>query len=77
MADITQGELVRDIILAMEKIKQLEADNHNLECQVRIWKEKYEEMWLSNKIQMSRIVEYRRIIEHYEDGAPLYVQKDS
>lgn len=77
MADITQEQLIKDLKLAMAKIKKLEADNHNLECQIRIWKEKYEEMWLSNKIQMSRIVEYRRIIEHYEDGAPLYAQKDS
>ena len=69
-------DLQEDLKLAMTAISKLKAENHDLQCQVRILKEKNEELWLSNKLQMSKIVEYRRIIEHYEDGAPLYVPQD-
>lgn len=69
-------DLVTDLSIAMRKIKAQESKIHDLECKIRILQEKNEELWLSNKIQMSKIVEYRRLIEHYEDGAPLYVQRD-
>ena len=66
--------MVTDLELAVKKIKELKAENKDLKCQLRIMTEKYEDAWYQNKLQMSKIVEYRRLIEHYEDGAPLYVQ---
>lgn len=56
-----------------KKFSELEAENKNLKCQLRIMTDKYNEMWYENKLQMSTIVKYRRLIEHYEDGAPNYV----
>lgn len=57
----------------LAEIESLKAENRNLKCQLRIMTEKYEDAWFQNKLQMSKIVEYRRKIEHYEDGAPDYV----
>lgn len=73
MAEI---ELANDFILALKKIDELKAENRNLRCQIGILQEKYDDLWLTNKYQMSKIVEYRRKIEHYEDGAPMYVQEE-
>ena len=70
-------ELQNDFKIAMGKIKELQRENNSLRSQNKILKEKYEDLWVQNKLQMSKIVEYRRLIEHYEDGAPLYVQVDS
>lgn len=69
-------KLAEDFNIAMKKIESLKRENRDLRRQVENLKRKNEELWLSNKIQMSKIVEYRRKIEHYEDGAPLYVPKD-
>ena len=74
MAEI---ELANDFILALKKIDELKAENRNLRCQLGILQEKYDDLWLTNKYQMSKIVEYRRKIEHYEDGAPMYVPSDT
>ena len=65
-----------DLIIAMRKMKAQEAEIKNLKCQLRNLQAKYDDLWISNKMQMSKIVEYRRVLEHYEDGAPLYVQRD-
>lgn len=73
MAEI---ELANDFILALKKIDELKAENRNLRCQLGILQEKYDDLWLTNKYQMSKIVEYRRKIEHYEDGAPMYVREE-
>lgn len=73
MAEI---ELANDFILALKKIDELKAENRNLRCQIGILQEKYDDLWLTNKYQMSKIVEYRRKIEHYEDGAPMYVREE-
>lgn len=71
-----ESDLFNDLKLAIKKIEGLRAENHDLQCQIKILKEKNEELWLSNKLQMSKIVEYRRRLEHYEDGAPNYVPND-
>lgn len=71
-----QADLLNDIKLATKKIDELKAENHNLKCQIRILTEKNEDLWYQNKLQMSKIVEYRRKLEHYEDGAPMYVPND-
>ena len=73
MAEI---ELANDFILALKKMDELKAENRNLRCQIGILQEKYDDLWLTNKYQMSKIVEYRRKIEHYEDGAPMYVREE-
>ena len=73
MAEI---ELANDFILSLKKIDELKAENRNLRCQLGILQEKYDDLWLTNKYQMSKIVEYRRKIEHYEDGAPMYVREE-
>ena len=73
-SELPEQALVTDLELAVKKIKELKAENKDLKCQLRIMTEKYEDAWYQNKLQMSKIVEYRRLIEHYEDGAPLYVQ---
>ena len=70
-------DMSADFILALKKIDELKAENRNLKCQLGILKEKYDDLWLSHKYQMSKIVEYRRKLEHYEDGAPMYVQEES
>ena len=70
-------ELLNDFRIVSEKVKELQRENNSLRSQNKILKEKYEDLWVQNKLQMSKIVEYRRLIEHYEDGAPLYVQVDS
>ena len=69
-------ELYNDLKLAMNQIEALKAENRNLKCKIAILKDKNEELSLSNKIQMSKIVEYRRKLEHYEDGAPMFVPVD-
>ena len=74
--EITMEDLADGLDKALKKVEELKAENKNLTCQLRIMREKYEEQWLANKLQMSKIVEYRRIIEHYEDGAPMYVPQD-
>ena len=74
---MAESDIKSDLVIAMRKIKAQEAEIRNLKCQLRIAQEKYDDLWITNKIQMSKIVEYRRLIEHYEDGAPLYVQRDS
>lgn len=51
----------------------LEEENHNLKCQIRILQDKVKALDYENKLKMSDIVRYRRLIEHYEDGAPNYV----
>ena len=66
---MTYGELV---VYANECEKLVE-ENRNLKCQLRIMQQKYEDMWYENKLQQTTIVKYRRLIEHYEDGAPNYV----
>lgn len=70
---MVESDIKSDLVIAMRKIKAQEAEIHNLKCQLSIMQEKYDDLWITNKIQMSKIVEYRRLIEHYEDGAPLYV----
>lgn len=62
-----------ELLAVAQKSLELEAENKNLKCQLRIMTDKYNEMWYENKLQMSTIVKYRRLIEHYEDGAPNYV----
>lgn len=71
--EITMEDLADGLDKALKKVEELKAENKNLTCQLRIMREKYEEQWQINKLQMSKIVEYRRKIEHYEDGAPDYV----
>lgn len=66
---LTYSEL---LVIAKQSV-ELKAENNNLKCQLRIMTDKYNEMWYENKLQMSTIVKYRRLIEHYEDGAPNYV----
>lgn len=66
---LTYSEL---LVIAKQSV-ELKAENKNLKCQLRIMTDKYNEMWYENKLQMSTIVKYRRLIEHYEDGAPNYV----
>ena len=70
------ADLSVDFKLALKKINKLKAENKNLKCQLGILKEKYDDLWLSHKYQMSKIVEYRRKLEHYEDGAPDYTSKE-
>ena len=70
-------ELQNDFKIAREKIKELQRENNSLRSQNKILRDKYEDLWMSNKIQMSKIVEYRRLIEHYEDGAPRYVNPEN
>lgn len=62
-----------DFAMAMKRVNELKAENNNLKCQIRILEKKNEDLLMQTRLQMSKIVEYRRIIEHYEDGAPLYV----
>lgn len=62
-----------DFTIAMKRINDLKAENNDLRCKIRILERKNEELRMQTQLQMSKIVEYRRIIEHYEDGAPLYV----
>lgn len=69
--------LANDLRLAMKKIEELKAENISLRSKIKSLEKKNEDLWITNKLQMSKMVEYRRIIEHYEDGAPLYVQGDS
>ena len=69
-------DMSADFIIALKKIDELKAENRNLKCQLEILKEKYDDLWLSHKYQMSKIVEYRRKLEHYEDGAPDYTSKE-
>lgn len=66
---LTYSEL---LVIAKQSV-ELKDENKNLKCQLRIMTDKYNEMWYENKLQMSTIVKYRRLIEHYEDGAPNYV----
>ena len=66
---LTYSEL---LVIAKQSV-ELKAENKDLKCQLRIMTDKYNEMWYENKLQMSTIVKYRRLIEHYEDGAPNYV----
>ena len=54
-------------------IENLKSEIHNLQCQNRILREKNEHLDYDNKLKMQTIVRYRRLIEHYEDGAPNYV----
>ena len=68
--------LANDLRLAMKKIEELKAENISLRSKIKSLEKSKEELWMANKLQMSKIVEYRRLIEHYEDGAPLYVQRD-
>lgn len=70
-------QIAEDFSHAMKKIESLKKENRDLQRQLENMRKKNEELWLSNKIQMSKIVEYRRRIEHYEDGAPLYVPDDT
>ena len=65
-----------DFSMAMKRINELKAENNNLKCQIRILERKNEDLLMQTRLQMSKIVEYRRLIEHYEDGAPLYVQSE-
>ena len=62
-----------DFSMAMKRINEFKAENSNLKCQIRILEKKNEDLLMQTRLQMSKIVEYRRLIEHYEDGAPLYV----
>ena len=71
-----ESDLFDDLKHAIKKIDELKAENRNLRCQLGILQEKYDDLWLTNKYQMSKIVEYRRKIEHYEDGAPMYVREE-
>lgn len=71
-----ESDLFDDLKHAIKKIDELKAENRNLRCQIGILQEKYDDLWLTNKYQMSKIVEYRRKIEHYEDGAPMYVREE-
>ena len=57
----------------MRTINQLKDENADLLCQVRILRKKLDMAEYENKLQMSEIVRYRRLLEHYEDGAPNYV----
>ena len=70
-------DMSSDFKIALKKIEELTAENKNLKCQLNLLQDKYDELWISHKYQMSKIVDYRRRLEHYEDGAPLYVQGDS
>lgn len=70
-------ELQNDFKIAREKIKELQRENNSLRSQNKILRDKYEDLWMQNKLQMSKIVEYRRLIEHYEDGAPRYVNPEN
>ena len=70
------AELYIALKTAEKRIDALNAQIRRLHKKVDMLTKKNEEMWYENKLQMSKIVEYRRLIEHYEDGAPLYVQKD-
>ena len=69
-------DMSADFIIALKKIDELKAENRNLKCQLGILKEKYDDLLLSHKYQMSKIVEYRRKLEHYADGAPDYTSKE-
>lgn len=72
-----KSELYDALKTAEKRIDALNAQIRRLHKKVDMLTKKNEEMWYENKLQMSKIVEYRRLIEHYEDGAPLYVQRDS
>ena len=54
-------------------VENLKAEIHNLQCQNRILREKNDHLDYDNKLKTQTIVRYRRLIEHYEDGAPNYV----
>ena len=69
-------DMSSDFKIALKKIEELTAENKNLKCQIGIHQQKYDDLWLSHKYQMSKIVEYRRKLEHYEDGAPDYTSKE-
>lgn len=56
-----------------EEYETMKAEVHNLQCQVRILQKKVHDLDYANKLKMQEIVKYRRLIEHYEDGAPNYV----
>lgn len=71
-----KSELYEALKTAEKRIDALNAQIRRLHKKVDMLTKKNEEMWYENKLQMSKIVEYRRLIEHYEDGAPLYVQRD-
>ena len=71
-----KSELYDALKTAEKRIDALNAQIRRLHKKVDMLTKKNEEMWYENKLQMSKIVEYRRLIEHYEDGAPLYVQRD-
>lgn len=67
-----------ELVLTMDgplakKIDEIISENSDLKCQIRILREKLENAEYLNKLQMTEIVKYRRLIEHYEDGAPNYV----
>lgn len=70
-----KSELYDALKTAEKRIDALNAQIRRLHKKVDMLTKKNEEMWYENKLQMSKIVEYRRLIEHYEDGAPLYVQR--
>ena len=70
------AELYLALKTAEKRIDALNAQIRRLHKKVDMLTKKNEEMWYENKLQMSKIVEYRRLIEHYEDGAPQYVQRD-
>ena len=57
----------------MQTINQLKDENADMKCQIRILREKLDMALYENKLQMSEIVRMRRLLEHYEDGAPNYV----
>ena len=71
-----KSELYEALKTAEKRIDALNAQIRRLHKKVDMLTKKNEEMWYENKLQMSKIVQYRRLIEHYEDGAPLYVQRD-
>ena len=76
MAKKNIEELSYSELLAYVQLNQpeeLRKEIKNLKCQLRILQEKYDNVWYENKLQQSTIVKYRRLIEHYEDGAPNYV----
>ena len=71
---MSYSDLLAYVQKNMDEINRLKAECKNLTCQLEREKKKCEEQWYENKLQMMDIVKYRRLIEHYEDGAPNYVR---
>jgi len=69
----TTLELVNRIQDLQSENDKLSAENKRLKNKLKTTTEKFETLSYESKLRMSEIVRLRRLIEHYEDGAPNYV----